>query len=69
MSNVVCGEVGGGGNFFKSVITPRFYNLAQLRLDNSSDSPNTINLVEDNRTDGKNIWFVGSVWWLIFVVH
>lgn len=26
------------------------------------DSPNTINLVDDNRTDGKNIWLVGSVW-------
>lgn len=26
------------------------------------DSPNTTNLVDDNRTDGKNIWLVGSVW-------
>lgn len=38
-------------------------------FDNPSDSPNTINLVDDNRTDGKNIWLVGSVGWLIFAVH
>lgn len=50
-------------------VTPRFQNHAQLMFDNPSDSPNTINLVDGNRTDGKNIWLVGSVWWLIFAVH